>query len=508
MKKLFALMALILCISALLVSCNKNNIDEEAPEPQDNVQDNIAMLVSEFNKYETLDDLVKNEATVVDYKELVAELDKISEQGISSFTLRQNGKKAGSIDSDVVMKDNEFYAKATVDGETSGINASITKDYVLAYAVWNQDKNGDVKVTDSMAIDLEEVFEELEVNLEDYVSFDINANDLPVDPKELKMPTITEEQIIYEDGKYLLDNNFLYDAFMTTLDAVIDEMKNNGEELPDDFDEQYEEIKKEGKKILDAIDFELYFLAKLEAVEGMGMSLSMDASKISDVFDIDKGKLGDMEHIKFAFETSTKGVDFQMEYKMFDSPLNMLKLDYDYIYKGKKLCGFELKYELENTSKTVEESRNDSDYGYEYYKNQIETVDKQSMEIMLNTSNFEKSDATVFDFNVSIESKSNSIYEYGNEGGVVDSERRATDSNTQWDMSIRTTQVHKANVDMTMSVNQSEVYNGEKTNNKTDISIDGTIEIITDNVKLPAINEDVKAAIEKALKKPVNPLKQ
>lgn len=506
MKKLFILMAMLLCISALLVSCNNDDyIDEEETKPQDNVEDNIAMIVSELNKYETLDELVKNETATYDYEKLAEELNKMSEQAICSLNLTQDGKKLGSANSEAIMKNNEFYVKATADGESVGVNASITDNYALAYAVWNQDSKGNVKVTDSMAIDLKAYFEELEVYYGNYVF--VNAGDMPIDPKELKMPTITAEQIIYEDGKYSLDNDFLYDAFMTTLEAVIDEMKNNGEELPEDFDEQYEEIKKEGKKILDAIDFELYFLAKLEKVEGMGMSLSMDASRISDVFDIDKSELGDMEHVKIAYEVSTKSVNLEVEYQEKNGPLNMLSVDYDYIYKGKKLCGYTLKYELENTSKTVEESRNDSDYGYDYHKNLSESVDKQSIEIMFDFSNFEKSDATVFDFNASIESKSNTSYEYGNEGGVVDSNISETESKTRLDMSVKTIQAHKANVNMDMSVNQSAINNGEKSKNETTMSIDGTMEVITEGVKLPTINEDVKAAMEKALKNPVNPFK-
>ena len=509
MKKLFVLILMTLCICALLVSCNKSTYnDEEETTPQDNVDNNIAMLVSELNKYETVDELMKNESTPVDHKELIAELNKITEQGFCSLTLKEGGKKAGVLDAEIAMKNNELFAKAVVDGETTGINASITKDNLLAYAVWSEDDNGNVKVADSQAIDLEALFEAFNASLEENVSVNINAEDMPIDPKELKMPTVTKEHITYKDGKYILNNDFLYDAFIETVDTVIDEMKNNGEELPKDFEEQYNEIKKEGKKVLDTIDFELYFLAKLEAIEGMGMSLVVNASKISDALEIDKDEFGDMEQFKIAFEVSVNGIDFVMEYEMPDNTLNMLKLDCDYIYKGKNLCGFELKYELENTTKTSDVSRNDNDYGYEYHKNEIESYDKQSIEIKFDKSNFEKSDATVLDFKVSIESYADTYYEYGNEVGMVDANKNKSESNMIWDISIKTTQSHKADISMNMNMAQVEMNNGKEVRDDTKISIEGTIEVNTEGVKLPEINEDVKAAMEKALKNPIDDFDQ
>lgn len=504
MKKFLILMALMLCVSALLVSCNKNRgAEEEETEPQDNVQDNINMLVSELNKYETLDDLMKSESVTVDVDELVAEYAKISEAGSLSLNLSENGKNAGDLDAEYVMKNNQMYAKATADGETVGMNVSILNDNKIAYATWSQDNKGNIVVGESFSIDLDEIFEYLAENIENNFSLNINANDMPIDPKELKMPTITSEHITYADGKYMLDNNFLYDAFISTVDAVIDQMKNNGEELPEDFEEEYENIKKEGKKVLEAIDFEMYFLAKLENIEGMGMNLYFDPVKVADAIGEDKSDITEGDYLELVFETSTKGTDLLLKL-MTDGNLNSIVFDYDYIYKGKKLCGFDLKYELENTSVTDDNSTPVDEYD-EYYKNHKENYDKQSIEIMLDMSNIEKEDSTVFDFKANIQSDTDSYYEYGKEGIVADSQTLEVESLTVWNMSIKTTQANKANITMEMDADQKEVYNGQKTENKSSIGVDGTMEYSDKNIEFPEVDEDIKAALEKALKNPINP---
>ena len=346
------------------------------------------------------------------------------------------------------------------------------------------------------------LFENMTVNIDEYVYFKFEGKKMPIDPSVLKMPEISEEHIVYEDGKYVLDNEFLYDSLVATVDAVIDELKNNGEELPEDFEEQYDEIKKEGRKVLDAIDFEMYFLAKLEKVQGMGMSLTVDANNVADALDIDKSELGDMNYLSLFYETSDKGVDLKLEYQEYGQDMNYLKLDCDYIYTGKKLCGFDLKYELENASKTNDESKTEDGYLYEYYKNQIESLDKQIIEIMFNTSNIERANATVFDFKADIKSNSKNYYEYGNEGGVVDTNSTNTESQTVWNIIAKTEKANQLSFNMDMSVNETVTDNGNKTKNNTQIAIDGTIEIITENIKLPEINEKVKSAIDKAIKNP------
>lgn len=504
MKKMLLFMFMLLCVFALLVSCNKNDYvdEEEETKKQDNVEDNIAMLIEELNKYDTLADVIKSESVTYDADEIISEISKTSKQYNCSFTVTQNGKKAGELDAQAIKKNNEFYIKATADGETAGINASITKDNLFAYALWNEDEKGNIEVSDSAAIDLNNIFENMTVNIDEYVYFKFEGKKMPIDPSVLKMPEISEEHIVYEDGKYVLDNEFLYDSLVATVDAVIDELKNNGEELPEDFEEQYDEIKKEGRKVLDAIDFEMYFLAKLEKVQGMGMSLTVDANNVADALDIDKSELGDMNYLSLFYETSDKGVDLKLEYQEYGQDMNYLKLDCDYIYTGKKLCGFDLKYELENASKTNDESKTEDGYLYEYYKNQIESLDKQSIEIMFNTSNIERANATVFDFKADIKSNSKNYYEYGNEGGVVDTNSTNTESQTVWNISAKTEKANQLSFNMDMSVNETVTDSGNKTKNNTQIAIDGTIEIITENIKLPEINEKVKSAIDKAIKNP------
>ena len=77
-----------------------------------------------------------------------------------------------------------------------------------------------------------------------------------------------------------------------------------------------------------------------------------------------------------------------------------------------------------------------------------------------------------------------------------------------WDISIKTTQSHKADINMNMNMAQVEMNNGKEVRDDTKISIEGTIEVNTEGVKLPEINEDVKAAMEKALKNPIDDFDQ
>lgn len=507
MKKLLVFISLILCITMLFVSCADKDIvddEEEYAQPVDNVEDNVNMLVEELNKAETLQELIDNSQTTIDGKELVAELNKLSASGKTTLTMYTDGYKNGTVEGEFAIKKNNLYASATnVDGEQVGINAKINDAMNLAFAVWNKDGD-DIEIAESEAIDLEEFFEACNVEIGNSLS--INTNDIPVDLSEIKLPEFTKDNIVYKDGKYFIDNNFLYDAIIVTVDAIIDSAKNNGEEFPEDFDELYEAFLDQARDVVDIIDFELYYFIELKTIQGFGMSFDFDVEKVAEVLDVDKDEFDGAEYMKLAIEVSTKHQIIDLELKSEQDGLEKLEYKIDYIYDGKEICGYDLQYNLISKSISSDGSRNEygDGYSYEYYTNDTVTTMEQSIYTKIDLSAFEKSNADVVKSSLSLYEKTESYYEYGNEGGAVDVQESQTEQTTAMEMSIKTTEPNKADVDMTVEVKTDSVYNGQKEKNSSTAHIEGTMEFTTNNVKVPEAHSDVKDAMNEALKDPIS----
>ena len=269
MKKLLVLISLILCFSMLFVACGKeNNNGEENIQPEDNIEANIAKLVSELNKGDSFADLFDSAKTTVDYKELVAELKKVSAQGAIDLTATTDGEDVGTVTGSFAIKDNVLHAEANNGEETVGIDGSISDAFKLVFATWI-DEEVELDIGEVAAFDIEAIWNEMMEMADESM-----AEEMPIDLSELKLPEFKAENFKYEDGKYVLDKNFIYDSIVATAESFIDAAKEEGlidEEMG--IDEQFEEIKEQAKAVVDAIEFKLYYLVKYEVIEGMGVSV-------------------------------------------------------------------------------------------------------------------------------------------------------------------------------------------------------------------------------------------
>ena len=250
MKKLLVLISLILCFSMLFVACGKeNNNGEENIQPEDNIEANIAKLVSELNKGDSFADLFDSAKTTVDYKELVAELKKVSAQGAVDLTATTDGEEEGSLTASFAIKDNVLHAEANNGDETVGIDGSISDAYKLVFATWGFDEGEELDVYEAMAFDIASIMDEVMAMAEESM-----GEEMPIDLSELKLPEFKAEHITYKDGQYILDKNFLYDSIIATAESFIDAAKDEGlidEEMG--IDEQFEEIKEQAKAVVDAV---------------------------------------------------------------------------------------------------------------------------------------------------------------------------------------------------------------------------------------------------------------
>ena len=492
MKKFLVLISLILCVSMLFTACNKKTDDVvEDQGPVDSVEANIAMLVKTLNACENVDSLVNTATTTVDYEDIVAALKKVSAQGSASINVVEDGEDEGSVSMDFAMKDNTLNATVeNVDGESVGIYGSISEAYELAMATW--EKDGDFEDIDAFAFDIKSVMDEVMAMAEESMGDDTT---LPFDISEIKLPTFTADAIKYEDGKYILGKSFLYDAIMVTVDSVIDAAENEGNVLPEGFDEQYDAIKEMADGVVEAIDLEIYFLIKCEVIEGIGMSCNVNMDDVAEA--CGEENHSGMEYIKGSVELSAKGELLDIEYKE-DGNVNKISAKIDWIYNGEAICGFDAKYDIDMTTGY------ESSYNEEYYSSESKstTIMKQSVTAKLDLSAFDKADATVFESRISVNEEYSREYKYSNQYGENRNEKSHRIGETTIEVSLKTTEANKANLvingvnkyDNTSNYGEGE----EKDKGESTIEITGTISFTTKDVTVPAPNSDVKDAIADA----------
>lgn len=485
MKKLLVLISLILCLSMLFVACG-NKDGEENLQPEENIEKNVDKVVSELNKCETLDDLLKLTTTSVDYKELVAELKKISAEGSADLTATEDGEEAGAFEGSFAIKNNVLHAEGTVDGYTVGIDGSISDAYELVFAAWEKE-DGVVNIEEALGFDIAAIMDEA-MSMTDVSS--MMGSEVTLDLSEIKLPVFTAEHITYEDGKYVLDKNFLYESVVATADALIDAAKDEGiitEEM--DIDAQVTEIKDQAKKIVDNIDLKIYYLVSQEEITGIGVIVNIDVAKLAAALEVSEEEMGDVTSIKASAEMSATGVSFNMEYN--DGYANKISADVKYIFDGEELCGVDAKYDMDMKT-SYSNSYGDVDY---YYSSENTSIMKQSIALKLDLSAFDKADATVLDLNVSVSED----YTYKCESSV---EEENSDSHSVDTMtitaSIKTTEANKANVTLNGVQKSEGTRNGEIDNSESTIGINGTITFKTNDVTVPAPEADVKDAMDSA----------
>lgn len=519
MKKFIIALALILCVSVLFVACEKkdNYDDEEETTKGDNVEDNVAMLVDELNKFETLEEALGESfsytQTEINFEEFVSELGKISGQGSTEIKVLVDGKNQGSISGEIAIKDKNLYATATNVGTMYGVSANINDSMQLIVGTWyNEKKSGNgVEALDAYAFDLESIFEEYQEQLDEYYDDYYNAtfNDIPIDLSEIKLPTITADDITYEDGKYVINKDFIYDAIIFTADSIIDAMKNSGEELSDDFDDEYEELKDQLKDAFDVMHIEMYYNVMKEKITGYGFMLELHADEIAEKFEIEDYENGD---IKLAYEATQNNFNFKFEYTDETDFVNFFGFDAKYITEGKKVCGIEAEFDMSVKQLNEDETKTEKYYGYSYDIENTETISSMNLKMMIDLSKFEKANSDVIDISMTVENDVSSYTETGMVAITGDEETKTvfsksnvqTNTNVSVDFSMKTTDPNKADIDFDMTTKVTQNSNGNKQSDSSKISIEGKLELSNSNVQVPEAPESVKKKMEKAAKNPID----
>lgn len=486
MKKLLVFISLILCFSMLFTACASKTQDEELSQVEDNVEANIDSIVGQLNKYDTLDDLLNMTTTEIDVKDLAEEFKKISAQGSVDLIATTDGEEVGSLEGSFAISNNKLHGEATVDGYTAGIDAEITNALEVVFAAWSEDG-----VEGAAAFNLNDFID----TYMEMASESVNAEEMPFELSEIKLPEFKEDDIKYEDGKYILDKNFLYNAIVATADSIIDAAKNNGEEIPEDFDEEYEEIKAVAKNVVDAVDFEIYFLVTSEVFQGMGVSANLVMENLYDALgDYADEDMLEVEYIKLAAEVSVKGEKFDFEYKEAeDDHVNKINAEVKYIFDGKALCGLEANANVDVKSSSGYDS---DDYSYNSTSNS-----KMTLKAVLDLSQFDKANATVLDFSMSATSDYTSNDKYSDGTTYSDSNKSETTATA----TIKTTEANKADVNFTATQSSDRVSNDNKDSYESTIGLSGKMEYSDKNVTVPAPDADVKDAMDEALANPISP---
>ena len=572
MKKILVLIALILCFSMVLTSCdfsglfggNNNDVDdstedEKNEERVDNVEANIEMLVKLFNTYENADQIYEEVKGLtekeidLDLTKITNDLKKYEAQGSTFLSAWEDGEKLEEdVDLSFALKNNAFQLSGLVDGSEGGLHAYIGDDLKAVFAVW-ENEDGIIDVNEAVALDINAVMDQYMGMMEEYVG-QMSDVEIPLDLKEIVLGGIKTADIEYKDGKYVLSTDAIYNSIVATIDSFLDSAADEGL-VTDDIIDQVDEIKDMAKDVLDAIDIEIYFLVKYEAIEGLGMSIDVKTADVLEAMGMDadaadaNSVVGSVEYIKAAFEASINGEFAHVEFK-HNGNVNVLNADIEFVTEGDKLIGMNTKYEMNvnivseyereahvdhytgevyqeaasckdetvikanmvyNTGiiydgdnvcgMTVEYDMDMSSFNREFENTIItyESTDKAAFEASatLNLANFEKANSTVVD--MSFDMSTESAY-------AREDDSRESKDNVTFTASVKTTEANKADIVIEVSNAYSSKYSdGENHSGEDTIKVAGTIEFTTKNVTVPSVPADVKDAMDEAAANPMDP---
>lgn len=495
-SKILAFISIILCLSMLFVACTTNENEDQNEQPTDNPSANIDKIVSELNKGETADELYKNVMDEVDYRKIIndvaAELKKVSASGKAQISVTEDDTTI-AVNADLAIKNNTAYANVTANNETLGLYAELSDKLLFSAACWDKDEEADY---DAAAFDLDKMIDELEDMIKSATSEEAPVS---IDLTKIPLVQITADDIKYEDGKYVVSKEYIIKLAESAADGVIDSIKNSGEAnaLPENFEEQYNEIKAQIKNLINAMELKLYYLAKNEVIEGMGIELGVKGSDIVTAFEMEENMLG-FDNIKVSAEFNINGaMKASMEYKETDSDfVNKISYEFAPIMDGKNICGLILKCDanIQITS--------------EHYSN-ITNID---LDVVVDLSKIDEANATVADIKATTSSEMKGEYyhtkydENGNPIGEELDESYTSVDNGSFTLSLKTTEANKLDLNMNFkeeSKRTSSIPENSREDNE-EITVTGTIEIKTgDDVTIPEIDAEAKTELENAKKNPL-----
>lgn len=495
-SKILAFISIILCLSMLFVACTTNENEDQNEQPTDNPSANIDKIVSELNKGETADELYKNFMDEVDYRKMIndvaAELKKVSASGKAQISVTEDDTTI-AVNADLAIKNNTAYANVTANNETLGLYAELSDKLLFSAACWDKDEEADY---DAAAFDLDKMIDELEDMIKSATSEEAPVS---IDLTKIPLVQITADDIKYEDGKYVVSKEYIIKLAESAADGVIDSIKNSGEAnaLPENFEEQYNEIKAQIKGLINAMELKLYYLAKNEVIEGMGIELGVKGSDIVTAFEMEENMLG-FDNIKVSAEFNINGaMKASMEYKETDSDfVNKISYEFAPIMDGENICGLILNCDA-NTQITYEHNSN---------------VTKIDLDVVVDLSKIDEANATVADIKATTSSEMKGEYyhtkhdENGNPIGEELYESYTSVDNGSFTLSLKTTEANKLDLNMNFkeeSKRTSSIPENSREDNE-EITVTGTIEIKTgDDVTIPEIDAEAKTELENAKKNPL-----
>ena len=354
MKKILLSLFLVLCLmlSVFAVACDNNDKDDEKnnnnkkEQATDNVEANIAKLVSTINKGINIDELMNE---VNSNTEVQAEVDKALNQ-LKTFAY-QASVVATNVDGEnaevyVGMKDGSIYANAAGDVAY----AFIEDDFKIVTVSQDYEGNWEGEVMDEYAEMIEmlknpaslgEVTESEEFTM---VKDFING---------LELPKIEKSNIKYDNGKYVFDNAYLESVVYAALEAAWDFSVEQDPSLAE-TPEQFDEAKAMVEEYIGKVEYSLYCYMKNEQLTGIGASVKMSSDLAAEM---------GMKTAEFAFDLSTEVVGFTA---------NFVEADGTVVMKGNMKMNntFDANGALKATTFNMEISAPYSDYMYEEIYNE------------------------------------------------------------------------------------------------------------------------------------------
>ena len=297
MKKVLVSIALVLTMLLTLTSCDAliselgegvmNILPEEigdvlqefAPDvfgENDDPQANIQYIVNTINEGKNLRSFME-EQKEVNTDEFVAELkaEIAALAGEVNFKANADGEKVSGYGA---MKDKVIY----VDAEDAQAYVFIEDDFNLVAVTGSKQDGYYGEVEDS----LKEMFEILESgDIEDAMEDELDDDELELMESlmEITLPKASLEDVIYEDGRYYLSEEYME----RTVYELSEEILNRYFDVyPDEADDEiYDSIREGIADTLDVLDIRIWYYVVCEEFTGMG--ISVDA--VGDLSDMGEG---------------------------------------------------------------------------------------------------------------------------------------------------------------------------------------------------------------------------
>ncbi len=312
-KKLFlSLLALLLCMSLLFVSCDKETAPAETTSP-----------VTEENQGEKKEvDIAAGKAAVV---KLLKE-DSAAEEMLDAEAILKNLQM--TVELDLTLMDETTEIDGAMKDGLLYLNAMGEETYLLLQE--NGESLSFVKGPNGQWM-LEEDSSEEAVPPEE----DDGTEEMMAMLQGASFENITAEDIDYVDGKFVLKNDFLVDMLVESLIESI----TGGEQFDSpEMDEAIAEAKTEFENLIDTMKIKISFRVEGEEVTQMIASFEMDASAMQQMGSLDYGTDG---HVKM--EIAVKMADGGKTFKEMS-----LKMD---LYE-EGVTGVSMNFDIKMRSKT------------------------------------------------------------------------------------------------------------------------------------------------------------